>query len=230
MHSASYMCVWLEWDMACNVSHFVCLSISFVSLNITLSSCVGLLLFAVICCAALFTVLALLVQIYWRLGKTMPASMMTLQPSCSCVQWTQKMRIFPSRSSQWYVHPCTWFVLVNNLHDWSATPEALCDVNYRFARNTEEMFMQGVKQWQWKTWLDYPCVVKEDTRSYAYYAFFNMHAIYTGRESEGADLPPQPDRAQLYLNRKKLVAQVVSSLAGHCYFVLGRSCMVQPRS
>ena len=144
MHSASYMCVGLEWDMACNVSHFVCLSISFVSLNITLSSCVGLLLFAVIC--FLHCLLALLVQISGRLGKTIPASMMTLQPSCSRVQWTQETRIFPSRSSQWYVHPCTWFVLVDNLHDWSATPEALCDVNYRFARNAEEMFMQGVKQ------------------------------------------------------------------------------------
>ena len=109
-------------------------------------------------------------------------------------------------TSQWYIYPCTWFVLVNDGYDWSATPEALCDVNCRFAWNTEEMFMQGVKQWQWKTWLDYPCVVKEDTRSYAYYAFFIMHAIYTGRESEGADLPPQPDKAQLYLSRKKLVA------------------------
>ena len=28
--------------------------------------------------------------------------------------------------------------------DWSATSEALCDVNHRFARNTEVKFMQGV--------------------------------------------------------------------------------------
>ena len=44
------------------------------------------------------------------------------------------------------------------VHDWSATSKALCDVNRRFARNTEGKFVQGVKQWQWKTWLDYPCV------------------------------------------------------------------------
>ena len=40
--------------------------------------------------------------------------------------------------------------------DWSATSEALCDVNRRFARNTEVKFVQGVNT---KTWLDYPCVV-----------------------------------------------------------------------
>ena len=28
--------------------------------------------------------------------------------------------------------------------DWSVTSKALCDVNHRFAQNTEETFMQGV--------------------------------------------------------------------------------------
>ena len=34
--------------------------------------------------------------------------------------------------------------------DWLATSEVLCDVNLRFAQYTEERFVQGVKQWQWK--------------------------------------------------------------------------------
>ena len=43
--------------------------------------------------------------------------------------------------------------------DWLATSEALYDVNYRFAQNTEGTFVQGVNTWQWKPWLDYPCIV-----------------------------------------------------------------------
>ena len=43
--------------------------------------------------------------------------------------------------------------------DWSATSEVPCDVNRRFARNTEATFMQGVNTMTMNNWLDYPCVV-----------------------------------------------------------------------
>ena len=41
---------------------------------------------------------------------------------------------------------CPEITLQPLVRDWSVTPEALCDVNCRFAQNTEGKFVQGLKQ------------------------------------------------------------------------------------
>ena len=99
------MWVWLGKDMVMLDSLCACPSITLITLNRHHTQC--MYRFAVVCCCLLLFVslycLLLHGSITCRLGKTTLASMITLPPLCSRVQWMQETRTFPSQSFQWYV-------------------------------------------------------------------------------------------------------------------------------